>query len=296
MTERILVTGSSGLVGSRFIELFTEKYKFLTPDLPDFDLTKEESVAKAFLARPGVTIHFAAFTDVSAAEKERGDRQGLCWKVNVEGTKNLLEASSSSLFIYISTDMVFSGSGANHGPYTEQMVPNEGEDNLTWYGFTKAQAENLVRGIPDSTVIRIIYPVRAKNTLKEDYLHKPLRLFDEDKLYPLFSDQQISITFIDELCQVLDKVIKERLTGTFHAASHDLTTPYDLVSYLIWKSRGKQNVVQKSSLVDFLKTVDNPVRYPQFGGLDVKKTEKELNMRFSTWEEIVDQLVEQGLM
>ena len=49
--------------------------------------------------------------------------------------------------------------------------------------------------------------------------------------------------------------------------------------------------VKKTSLSQFLKTNEYPRRYPQYGGLKVQKTQKELKMKFSSWQEIVDQLV-----
>ncbi|OGD10463.1 hypothetical protein A2397_02525 [Candidatus Amesbacteria bacterium RIFOXYB1_FULL_44_23] len=290
---KLLVTGASGLVGSRFLELTKYNKSLLTPDLPEFDLTSPKTVHNVVQTfKPDVIIHFAAFTDVTAAENQKGDKSGLCWQVNVVGTKNLLTSAKTAAakFIYISTDMVFSGSTSDPGPYTEDHLPESNPDHLTWYGYSKAMSEELVRQARE-TVVRIIYPVRSSFPAKLDYLRKPLSLFDQGKLYPLFSDQQISITFIDELCLALDKIITIKKPGIYHVSSGDTTTPYDLISYLIKKARGKESVVQKSSLMDFLKTASNPNRYPIYGGLSVQKTETELGIKFSSWHQIVDQIV-----
>ncbi len=59
------------------------------------------------------------------------------------------------------------------------------------------------------------------------------------------------------------------------------------------KARGAKDVVKPTFLADFLKTAPSPVRYLMFGGLKVEKTQKELGIKFSTWREIVDKLVEQ---
>ncbi len=116
-------------------------------------------------------------------------------------------------------------------------------------------------------------------------------MFDDGKLYPTFTDQQVSITFIDEACQALEKIITQKLNGVFHASSADLTTPYEIYKYLINKCRDKDFSPQTSSI----DTMTNPVRYPKFGGLKVEETEKKLGIKFSTWKEVVDKLVAQGI-
>lgn len=296
--KKIYVTGGSGLVGSRFVELYSQKYNLLTPDYPEVDITKKDDVDKLLKKeKPDAIVHLAAYTNVGEGERQRGDKNGDCWQVNVEGTQNLVSSLDpyKTHYIHISTDMVFGGSAEDPGPYSEDHLPGSDASKLTWYGYTKAAAEREVRKNlgENSTIVRIIYPVRAKYDLKMDYLAKPLSLFDEGKLYPLFDDQQVSIAFIDEVALALDKIIERNLKGTFHVSSKDTTTPYKLISYLIEKVRGEVGVVKPSSLKDFLKTVDNPVRYPMYGGLKVEKTQAALGINFRTWKEIVDEIVRQ---
>lgn len=236
----VFVTGASGLVGSRFVELYKSKYKFITPEYPEFDIT-DSIKTKAFIQKtsPDVLINFAAFTDVSLAEGQRNDKNGSCWKINVEGTRNLVEAvSAKTHFIQISTDMVFSGSEEKPGPYKEDDELELDSSKVTWYGFTKGQAEREVtRESKNLTILRFIYPVCAHYPQKLDYLRKPLSLFDQGKLYPMFDDQQISITFIDEIAETLGKIIDGNKTGIFHASSRDVSTPFELISYLLEKVR-----------------------------------------------------------
>lgn len=297
---KILVVGSAGLVGSRFVELTKFKDFLFLPNSTELDITNFENVKDYFSkASPDVVINFAAFTNVSEGENQRGDTNGPCWKINVEGVKNLLENLDTKIthFVHISTDMVFPGSKEIPGPYDEDHALDLDPSKLTWYGYTKACAEKLIADkiSKNGVILRLNYPVRSKYPQKLDYLRKPLKLFDDGKLYPMFCDQQVSFTFIDEVAEILDKLIDLKIGGTYHASSSDLTTPYDAISYLLEVARFKTGVVQKSSLVDFLKTVNNPVRYPQFGGLGVKLTEKKLGFKFSSWKKIIDQLVKQGI-
>ncbi len=292
---KILVTGASGLVGSRFVELHPNPTELLIPGHQELDMTNRQSVTEYFAKnQPNVIVNFAAYTNVGEGEKQRGDKTGDCWKLNVEGVQNLLDCMTpSTFFVQISTDMVFPGSVDNPGPYGEDDRAETDSNKLTWYGFCKAEAERIATG---HTILRLIYPVRAKFDKKLDYLRKPLQSFDQRKLWPLFTDQQVSFCFIDETCAVLEKIIDGKVKGIYHASSSDTTNPYELISYLLDKARGFKGELKTQSLDEFLKNPANsPVRYPKFGGLKVAETEKKLGIKFSTWKEIIDKLVAQGI-
>lgn len=292
--KKIFVTGAAGLVGSRFVELYKNKYDFVTPEFPKFDLTDKKNVIKLVKdINPDTIVNFAAYTNVGEAEKQRGDKNSDCYKINVTGVENLVESTPQKChFIQISTDMIFPGSEKDPGPYEEDHKTDYAESELTWYGYTKnlGEKEVIKEFGKNATILRLIYPVRAKYDLKLDYLRKPLSLYDAGKLYPMFTDQQVSIAFIDEISEALEKIIDRKLTGIFHAGSRDVTTPFKLISYMIEKARGNKNAVKKVSIDDFLKTVDSPVRYPKFGGLSVKKTQKVLGIKFSSSREMVDEI------
>lgn len=296
---KILVTGSSGLVGSRFVELYPEKEKLITPTHIELDVTRPSQV-KAFIAevQPDILINFAGYINVTEAENQRNNHDAPAWQINTDGVRNILSAidSQKTYLLQISTDLAFSGLADDPGPYKENHLPEIDSSRVTWYGFTKAEGERLVQQALDSrtAILRMIYPVRAR-FVRPDYLRKLLSLFDQGKLYPLFTDQQVSFTFIDEACEAINKIINQRMYGIFHASSADTTTPFELLSYLFEKVRGYKGELKTHLLDDFLKIVQNPTRYPKFGGLKVEETEKRLGIKFSTWKEIVDQLVSQGI-
>ena len=286
------------MVGSRFVDLeASDKQPFL-PRSEELDITSKDSVAD-YLSKHRdeikTIVNFAAFTDVGEAENQRGDKKGDCWQINVEGAINLTSAIKDTdiRLIQISTDMVFSGSKDDPGPYTEERRPEKDPDKVTWYGFTKGEGERIITKElgEKATILRIIYPVRAHFKKKLDYLRFPLKLFDEEKLYPVFTDQQVSISFIDEVCKALVNIIDEKQTGVFHAGSSDIGTPFEIISYLIEKARDKRGVVKKTTLEEFITTTNaSPIRYPKFGGLSVSKTEEKLGIEFSTWKQIVEKI------
>lgn len=295
---KILVTGSNGLVGSHFVENYSQELQdnttFLSPTREEMDITNQESVEHFFkLYKPDAIVHFAAFTDVSKAEEQRANKKAPCWIANVEGTANLIRvANYQPYFIYISTDVVFSGRKENPGPYAEDHSTEENSNLLSWYGWTKREAEKIVvNNLKNAAILRIANPVRAKDEAKLDYVRKILNQFDTGKLYPMFVDQYLTLTYIDEVTEILKLLLEKRIAGIYHVSSINVFTPYKLANLLIEKARGKREAIKPISIEGFLK--DNPSRYPQYGGLKVDKTQNILNLKFRTWEEIIISLVKQ---
>src|SRR3989338_1920470 len=106
---KVYITGSHGMVGSRFLELLPKDFIPLSPEIDRLDITDKASVDSFFeRERPNIVVHFAAYTNVGKGEKERNDKNGSCWKINVEGSKNLAEASKKFglHLIHVSTDYV----------------------------------------------------------------------------------------------------------------------------------------------------------------------------------------------
>ena len=288
MKKKILVTGASGMVGSRFVETYPDCKNLLTPDLDVFDLTRPESVAAYFSDHSGIgaVINLAAYTNVSEGQKQKGDKASLCYQLNVVGTQNLVDQIKDKdvYLIHISTDMVFPGDAADPGPYAEDHPINPDENRLTWYGYTKALAERIVTStLPFTAILRLIYPVVAKYDLKLDYLRAPLAYYEKNhSLYPIFTDQQMNISAVDEICLALSQLLARRPSGVFHAGSSDITTPYQVMVQLFDLVSGHHDMVKPGKT--------DPTRYPQFGGLLNQETEKRLGIHFSSTKEIIDRL------
>jgi len=289
--ERILFTGSSGLLGSFLQQIFSQETSasVLTPSHLDLDITNLEAVKRYFAIHgPTVVINLAAHRNATTAEKQRGDKLGSVWKTNVEGARNLawLCHDSGAFLIHISTDYVFSGVAINPGPYTEEEKPEVNDALLSWYGITKREAEREVQSIlTRPAIIRINNVTRPNNTLELDYIGKILWLYRQQKLYPLFNDQIITLTYIPFLTEIFKRLMLKPQAGIFHAASTNSCTPFELARYSLDLLDQNQEVVRGVSIDSFLEK--NPGRYPKLGGLKTEITQKKLGLEFIDWQEMV---------
>ncbi len=158
--------------------------------------------------KPDVVVHAATLTDVDKCELNKE----LAWKVNVEGTKNIVEAAKAtgSFLIYISTDYVF---GGENGRYKETQAPNP----INYYGLTKLKAEEIVKTQKEYFIARpsVIYgstPAAGKVNFAL-WLIETLRKGEHVKIV---TDQWNTPTLNTNLAEMTLEVIERRLTGIYH--------------------------------------------------------------------------------
>lgn len=292
-TKNILITGGSGFIGSNFLSSKKLQHRIIAPSHRELDILNISQLSNIFEDFfPEIVINFAAHRDANSAELQRNDLEGSAWKTNVEGVRNLSKICEefNSFLIHISTDMVFSGKRISSGPYSENDEPEKKLKNLSWYGWTKAEAERIVIKNKKAAIIRIGNVTQPIYDPKLDYVGKILYLFDHGELYPLFHDQYLTLTYIPSVLEAIEVLVVNKKPGIFHIASKNIFTPYKLSKYLIKKARGKTNVLRSISIKEYLKR--SPNRYPRYGGLLVKKTSEQLQVRLLDWEQIVDLFVE----
>ncbi len=244
---KILVTGGSGLVGSRILELLKDKYDF---DSSTEDITQKDSIQNHIeISNAQIVLHLAAKTHVDGCEgdKDLGE-QGEAWKINVEGTKNVAEACSKlkKKLIYVSTDFVFDGEKES---YVEEDTPNP----INWYGRTKYEGELAVQKSQAEYIIaRIAYPYRT-TFIRTDFIRSLIEKFKKGENLTMVTDHIMVPTFIDDIAFAIDSLIQKDQKGVFHITGSQPISPFDAAVLIADTFGFSKSMITKTTRSDYFK-------------------------------------------
>ena len=246
-TPLIAATGTTGMIGRAAQELFPDLgWEPLAADITD------RAAVDAAVARTSapVIINLAGYTDVSGARQQNGDTDGPCYRINVEGARNVASACARAgkHFVHVSTDYVFEGD--REDPYLES---DEGDARTDWYGVSKRLAEDRVKqSVGDWTIVRVSFPYQRHSDRKADLVRRFGAQLRTGTVSPMFSDQVITPTFGDDLVGILAHVARTRVAGVFHVVGPEWLTPHQ-VAVRVAESLGLDaSTVPSSSLREYV--------------------------------------------
>jgi len=191
-------------------------------DLPAFDITRADHLQRA-VARGGVIINCAAYTNVEKAEAE----PELAHKVNAEAVGRLGEIAKQAGLpvLHISTDFVFDGTLKR--PYTEADMPNP----ISVYGASKWAGEQaLIASGCRHCVVRIEWTYGRngihfiKKLLAAAGAGKPLRVVDDQVGAPT-ATAAVSLA----ICELLEEGFPE---GVFHLAAGGFVSRFEMAQFM----------------------------------------------------------------
>lgn len=157
--QKILITGASGFVGSRFVERWRNEFEILAPSHAELDITDAQAVERyVILNSPQVILHLAALSNTWYCEQHPDES----YHVNVEGVCNLAVAAArnGAKFVFFSSDQVYNGN-CESGPLSEE-VPVAPE---TVYGRHKLEAEQRALHLcPTAVALRVTWMYDVERT------------------------------------------------------------------------------------------------------------------------------------
>jgi dTDP-4-dehydrorhamnose reductase len=282
---KILITGGSGLLGSKIAEMAQSRgdevfsgYAHNSPVFGrsvKFDLLDGPAISETIMRiKPEIIIHSAALTDVDRCERERE----LAYKINVEGMRIVSDASkrAGSFLIYISTDYIFDGI---RGMYKEGDDPHP----LNYYGLTKLRGEEFCDGcIARSCVIYGSRPASGKtnfalwviNSLRANH---PINVV---------TDQFITPTLNSNLAEMVLEAGERQLEGIHHLAGASRISRYDFARTVARMLDLDLSLISPCRMEDMKWAAQRP----RDSSLDTSKAARVLNEKPLSTEEAMQRL------
>ena len=224
--KKILITGGGGYLGSKLAERIintnaqiylcdlnfnnlslslSKNYK--NNKLVEINITEKEKIAEfCKIIKPDYIFHFAALLN-----RERDfSIYPLLYKVNVEGTLNLLEALKDIPYqgLYFSSSSEVYGS-KNIPPFNEEQMPYP----VSPYSLTKVIAENLIRTYSDIykkpyTIIRL-FNFYGPDMPENFFLSQLINTLKRDEIFKMTKgEQKRDYLYIDNLIDSIIAICK----------------------------------------------------------------------------------------
>ena len=257
MRNKILITGSQGLIGQQLSKLFTTKgYAVVGLDnrLPSDnvnygDILDSDVVSDRLPNIDGV-IHLAAVSRVIWGERD----PELCRQVNVDGTLTLLKAIARQVrkpwFIYASSREVYG---------QQSQLPVSEEADLfpcNVYAYSKQAAERLTFQYRDESINTAILRFSNVYGSVTDHTDRVLPAFcrravNNDDLYVEGKDNLFDFTHVTDIVHGIYLASKRMDLGeqlsTIHFVTGRGTTLHEAAEYAISIAKSKSRIIEKPS-------------------------------------------------
>lgn len=229
---KILILGSSGMLGREFVNIFKDKYEVYGIDINDIknlgnryfsiNLLNELEIKK-FLEKNifDIIINSVAIVDLKKCETDKK----LAEDLHVNLNKNFIEYcnKNNAKYIYISTDSVFDGEVGN---YTEESITKP----LNNYAYTKFLGEKEVEKIKNHIIVRtniLGYTENQNSLFKWAYIN----LKDNVEING-FEDVIFSPISVFRLSELIDELIKINYQGLINVVNDTVLSKYEFLNIL----------------------------------------------------------------
>ena len=236
--KKILIIGSSGLVGSNLLS-FCPTDSFLTIPtfhryLPDayrqtglyLDITNPAALRETVkTVKPDCVVNLSCMEVARCEDDPAG-----AYQVQVAGVRDLARTckENNMRLIQLSTDMVYSGEKGT--PYTLQDTP----DPISVYGKTKLSGERAIEEVGGNYVIVRSGLVLGRGRFRRggflDWMVE--RIAGEEKL-PLFTDQLRTPMVVDDLIDTIFTLAESPFAGILLAGGDEAVNRVEIGEKLL---------------------------------------------------------------
>ncbi len=279
---RVLLTGSTGQLGSHIIETKPKNVELIITTKQDLDLSKTSFCESLILSEnPDWVVNCAAFTGVDQAEKDIE----LSNKINSyapEAFANAINITKGKL-LHISTDFVFNGE--QNYPYK----PNQKRNPINQYGASKSLGEELIqrknKGLHNTKILRTSWVISPYG---KNFVLTMLKLHEEKEEISVVCDQigvPTSAKYLAKTCwEIVNFKETKKLPEILHWSDSGVASWYDL-AVAIGEIALELGIINKKAKVNPIKTINypTPARRPKYSILDTQTTSEFLKIKPNYW-------------
>lgn len=224
----LLITGGSGFVGQNLAAFFGPRRPVATtylsrPPAPgaaaqsfQLDIRDPDAVSSVFeRAAPEVVIHAAGNKNLRFCEEHPDEAH----RINALGTQNVARACRDfgARMIYVSTDLVF---GGVRGNYHEDESPRP----ASAYGKSKLQGERFALEESEDAVVCRSGGVYGLGSPLLRWLSAEI---EAGRSVECFVDVFNTPTYVENLAEMMEAVLRGRLAGVFHTAGRERVSRFE---------------------------------------------------------------------
>ena len=204
--KKLLITGSSGFLGSRLALYYKDKYELLLPTHSQLNVSREEAVM-AYMEQfqPDIVLHCAALSNTWYCEQHPDESH----RVNVQGTVKIAKSCKhiGAKLVFMSSDQVYNGTPVS-GPLKEQDVFQP----VNVYGRHKLEAEQrALRNNPMSVALRLtwMYDVPGSHMkLNSNILVNIQKALDEGTTIKAATHEYRGVTNVWEVVRNMEQTLE----------------------------------------------------------------------------------------
>ncbi len=278
--KKILIIGGSGFVSTNLIKYLPENWEIFATynsniikneKIKSFEIdfleTPEKIIPIIQNIKPDYVVDTVAFPSVDFCE----ENHSIADKLHIDATKIISKISSktNSKLLFLSTDAVFEGQ--LNKKYVETDIPKP----VNYYGFTKLKSEEIVLSASKNNVVlrtAVIYGIGTQSRFT-DWI---LSYLKEQRPVDPFIDQFNSPTLVDDLSQAIIKILKNNISGLFHATGPTCVNRYDFAMMLAKEFNLDSNLVKPVTSSQKKQNAPRPISTC----LDSSKLEEKINFSF----------------